>query len=134
MAEEGSGSSRLQRIFGRKKRMSEDQPRLDVKGNKIHYGSTPELSQGQMEKQLYGVDTGPRMLPRAQRFKVWAALIVIGGWFTFCFFLISYRLKSDDLELMEREVYEELTKKKEVEKFIKRSEEEDKKYKMDKTN
>ena len=48
------------------------------------------------------------MLPRKQRFKVWFALIMIGGWFVGCFSLIAYRLKSDDLELMEREVYEEL--------------------------
>ena len=35
-----------------------------------------------------------------------------------CFSLISYRLRSDDLELIEREVYEELQKKKEVERFV----------------
>ena len=45
---------------------------------------------------------------------MWAALLAIGGWFTGCFALVAYRLKSDDLELMEREVYEELKMKKEV--------------------
>ena len=65
------------------------------------------------------------MLPRKQRFKVWFALIMIGGWFVGCFTLIAYRLKSDDLELMEREVYEELQKKKEVERFLERSKRED---------
>ena len=39
---------------------------------------------------------------------------------------MSFRLRSDDLELMEREVYEELKMKKDVEKFMKRSKEEDK--------
>ena len=34
--------------------------------------------------------------------------------------LVAYRLRSDDLELMEREVYEELKIKKEVEQFQKR--------------
>ena len=58
------------------------------------------------------------MLPRKQRFKVWAALLGIGGWFAGCFILIAYRLRSDDMELMEREVYEELNKKKEVQKFL----------------
>ena len=60
------------------------------------------------------------MLPRKQRFKVWAALSVLGGWFVGCYALVAYRLKSDDLELMEREVYEELQKKKEVERFVAR--------------
>ena len=65
------------------------------------------------------------MLTRSQRFKTWTALLAIGGWFFFCWTLIAFRLRSDDLELMEREVYEELKTKKEVEKFMKRSKEED---------
>jgi hypothetical protein len=60
------------------------------------------------------------MLPRKQRFKVWGALLVLGGWFLGCYSLVAYRLKSDDLELMEREVYEELQKKKEVERYMQR--------------
>lgn len=56
---------------------------------------------------------------------MWMALIMIGGWFVGCFSLIAYRLKSDDLELMEREVYEELQKKKEVERFLQKSKRED---------
>lgn len=60
------------------------------------------------------------MLPRKQRFKVWGALLVLGGWFMGCYSLVAYRLKSDDLELMEREVYEELQKKKEVERYMQR--------------
>ena len=65
------------------------------------------------------------MLPRRTRFKVWAALIGIVGWFASCFCLIAYRLRSDDLELMEREVYEELRMKKEVERFMQKSKSED---------
>jgi len=41
-------------------------------------------------------------------------------WFVSCYTLVSYRLRSDDLELMEREVYEELQKKKEVERYLQR--------------
>ena len=48
---------------------------------------------------------------------MWLALTAIGLWFTGCFSLVAYRLKSDDLELMEREVYEELKVKKEVQRF-----------------
>ena len=39
------------------------------------------------------------------------------GWFGGWYALISYRLRADDLELMEREVYEDLAKKKEVERL-----------------
>ena len=80
----------------------------------------PEVSPGAMERQLYQIDRGPRMLPRWQRFKVWSALLAIGGWFFGCFSLVAYRLRSDDLELMEREVYEELKVKKEVERYQER--------------
>ena len=58
------------------------------------------------------------MLPRRQRFKVWSAFMVLCAWFGGCYSLVAYRLRSDDLELMEREVYEELQKKKEVERYM----------------
>ena len=83
------------------------------------------MSQGALENQLYGVDNGPRMLPRKIRFKVWGALLGLCFWFLSCFFLIAYRLRSDDLELMEREVYEELKMKKQVEKFMEKSQKEE---------
>jgi hypothetical protein len=119
--------SRLQQMFGRRKEnlLKEDVPQMNVKGHKAYgqklgQGTThihPDVSQGALEKQLFGTDKGPRMLPRAQRFKVWFALTAIGGWFVGCFSLVAYRLRSDDLELMEREVYEELKTKKEVQRF-----------------
>ena len=84
----------------------------------MHSSSNPEISPGALERQFYSLDKGPRMLPRKQRFRAWMGLIFIGGWFVCCFALIAYRLRSDDLELMEREVYEELQKKKEVERFM----------------
>ena len=57
------------------------------------------------------------MLPRKQRIGAWFGLSMVGLWFAGCFFLVSYRLRADDLELMEREVYEDLAKKKEVERL-----------------
>ena len=103
-------------------------PKINVKGHKafgkVHgRGQThihPDVSQGAMERQLFANEKGPRMLPRAQRFKVWFALTAIGGWFVGCFALVAFRLRSDDLELMEREVYEDLKVKKEVERFQER--------------
>ena len=120
------GRSRLQKIFGRRKKLSEEMPLLDVKGNRISYPASPDVSQGSIEKQLFEIEKGPRMLPRRTRFKAWGALGVIVGWFVACYSIVSFRLRSDDLELMEREVYEELKMKKDVEKFMKRSQQEDK--------
>ena len=59
------------------------------------------------------------MLTRKQRLMSWWGLCVICFWFGGCYRLISYRLRADDLELMEREVLEELSMKKDVERFIK---------------
>ena len=100
--------------------IAEDMPRIDLKGHKMSTSVNPEASPGAIERQFYQIDRGPRMLPRKIRFKVWAALLVLGGWFLGCYSLVAYRLKSDDLELMEREVYEELQKKKEVERYLQR--------------
>ena len=86
----------------------------------MHNQAHPETSPGAIERQLYQLDRGPRMLPRKQRFKVWSALLLLGGWFLGCYALVAYRLRSDDLELMEREVYDELQKKKEIERFQQR--------------
>ena len=109
---------RFQNIFGRRKKLSEDMPILDVKGQRINYETSADISQSQMERQLFEVERGPRMLPRKQRFRAMFGLFMIVGWFGSCYKLISYRLKSDDLELMEREVYEELKMKKDVERYI----------------
>jgi hypothetical protein len=93
---------------------------VNLKGHKVHASTHPESSPGSIERHLYSLEKGPRMLPRKQRFKVWAAMSVLLLWFIGCYSLVSYRLKSDDLELMEREVYEELQKKKEVERYLQR--------------
>ena len=76
--------------------------------------------------ELFEIEKGPRMLPRTQRFKAWLALGGIVGWFVACYCIVSFRLRSDDLELMEREVYEELKMKKDVERFMERAKQEDK--------
>ena len=106
-------------MFGKRKRVREDMPKMNVKGQRQYAQnmSAPDLNPGTLERQQYGIDTGPRMLPRRQRLRVWLALTAIGGWFVGCFMLVAYRLRSDDLELMEREVYEELKLKKEVQRF-----------------
>ena len=123
-------------MFGsrRQQAIKEQMPDVNAKGEKVFgkihgRGAThvhPEVSMGAIERQLYGnMSGGPRMLPRQQRLKVWGALLAVGGWFTGCFFLVAYRLRSDDLELMEREVYEELKLKKEVKRFQERAKQQD---------
>ena len=102
-------------------------PKIDIKGNKITYGGNLDVSQGAIERQMFEMEQGPRMLDRRTRFRVWTALLCIGGWFVACFYLIAYRLRSDDLELMEREVYEELKMKKQVQEFISKSKNQDRK-------
>ena len=110
----------FQKIFGKNKKIQEDIPKINLKGQRTYQqsqGKYPEINLDEIERQWYGIDRGPRMLPRRQRFKVWGALMGISSWFVGCFMLVAYRLRSDDLELMEREVYEELKIKKEVEQF-----------------
>ena len=118
----GEEPSRFQSMFGKRKRVREDMPKMNVKGQRQYDRSmtSPMVNPGTIERQLYAIDKGPRMLPRRQRFRVWMALMAIGGWFVSCFALVAYRLRSDDLELMEREVYEELKLKKEVKRFQER--------------
>ena len=113
---------RFQSLFGTRQRVKEEMPKMNIKGQRQYSKSmsAPEVNPGTIERQLYGLDTGPRMLPRRQRLRVWLALTAIGGWFVGCFALVAYRLRSDDLELMEREVYEELRLKKEVQRFQER--------------
>ena len=70
---------------------------------------------------MFEIETGPKMLPRKIRFKAWLALSGFICYILGCFYLTKYRLRSDDLELMEREVYEELRMKKQVDKFLNKS-------------
>ena len=117
----------MQNLFGgrqkRQKKTDENIPKINLKGEQTFSSSQneggfyPEVSEGALERQLYGIEKGPRALPRMKRAKVWMALSAIGFWFFSCFSLVAYRLRSDDLELMEREVYQELKVKKEVERF-----------------
>ena len=64
-------------------------------------------------------DKGPPMLNMRTRLKVWGALFGVGVYFYLCYRLIKFRLKSDDLELMEREVNEEYKLKMKINEFNK---------------
>ena len=64
-------------------------------------------------------DKGPPMLNMRTRIKVWGALFSVGVYFYLCYRLIKFRLKSDDLDLMEREVNEEFKLKLKLDEFNK---------------
>ena len=53
-------------MFGKRKRVKEDMPKMNVKGQRQYDKnmSSPEVNQGTIERQLYAIDKGPRMLPR----------------------------------------------------------------------
>lgn len=62
-------------------------------------------------------DKGPPMLNMRTRIKVWGALFGVGVYFYLCYKLIKFRLKADDLDLMEREVNEEYKLKLKINEF-----------------
>lgn len=64
-------------------------------------------------------DKGPPMLSMRTRIKVWGALLGVGVYFYLCYRLIKFRLKADDLDLMEREVNDEYKLKLKIDKFNK---------------
>ncbi len=64
-------------------------------------------------------DKGPPMLSMRTRIKVWGSLFGVVGYFYFCYRLIKFRLKSDDLDLMEREISEEYKLKLKIDEFNK---------------
>ena len=73
---------------------------MNLKGKAPYYGDSPHLSYQSIEDQFFKFDRGPKMLPRKLRFKVWGGFLLVSGWVGFCFSLLAYRLKADDLDLM----------------------------------
>ena len=82
--------------------------KMNVKGQRvIESDSGPNIKLSTLDNEIYKNEKLPAMLNIGVRFRVWRALFGIGIYFFFCYKLIVYRLKSDDLELMEREVKED---------------------------
>ncbi len=84
-------------------------PKTDIntnlKGQRIDYDfDAVNVSHG---FDINSKERAPQMLTMRTRIKVWGALFGIGLYFYLCYKLIRYRLKADDLDLMEREVNEE---------------------------
>ena len=87
---------------------NKDGVKMNVKGQRVvENESGPNLRISSLDNELYRLDKGPQMLNPRIRFKVWLMLFGIGMYFFLCYKLMLYRLKSDDLDLMEREVNED---------------------------
>ena len=89
--------------------------KMNVKGQRvIDNDSGPNLKITSLDNDRYRMEKGPVMLNSRIRLKVWMMLICVGFYFIFWYKLELYRLKSDDLDLMEREVMEDQKMKKKV--------------------
>jgi len=99
-----------------KEKIEADGIKMNMKGQRVHSNI-----EGNNINMVYDFDVnekkGPPMLNMKTRVKVWGAMMFAGLYFYLCYKLIRYRLKADDLDLMEREVSEEFklkTKLKEI--------------------
>lgn len=91
--------------------------KINIKGQRVaeNIEGGPNLNISRLDDDLYGRSKGPPMLNMRTRIKVWRAMFFVGLYFYLCYKLIIYRLKSDDLDLMEREVKEDFKLKRKVE-------------------
>jgi hypothetical protein len=94
-----------------------DGVKMNVKGQRVIQGDGPNINTSTLEKELYRRSSGPPMLNMRTRIKVWGALCGVLLYTYLTYKLIRYRLKADDLDLMEREVYEDVIIKKKLENF-----------------
>ncbi len=91
--------------------------KVNVKGQRIiENNDSVGLNKYNIDN-LQKKDKGPPMLNMRTRIKVWGALFGVGIYFYLCYKLIKFRLKADDLDLMEREVNEEYKLKLKINEF-----------------
>jgi hypothetical protein len=97
-------------------KMAQEGIKINIKGQRVHQAvDNTNLNVSALDMDIR--EKGPPMLNMKTRMRVWGALSLAGVYFYLCYRLIIYRLKSDDLDLMEREVNEEFklkTKLKEI--------------------
>lgn len=109
-------SNVFQKIFSTKKKVNTNNSKnldvnpikMNLKGQRVanHFDSA-NLNINLNEAEFVGKEKGPPMLNMSTRLKVWGALFCVGAYFYLCYRLIIFRLKADDLDLMEREVNDE---------------------------
>jgi hypothetical protein len=94
--------------------------KINMKGQRVNHNIESNFGMSTFDTEMQGIEKGPPMLNMRTRVKVWGALFCAGLYFYLCYRLIIFRLKADDLDLMEREVNEEFklkTKLKELNKI-----------------
>ncbi len=91
--------------------------KMNVKGQRVIEGEGANMNLSTLEKDLHRSNSGPPMLNMRTRLKIWGALFGVGLYIYATYRLIIYRLKSDDLDLMEREVNEEFKIKRKIDEF-----------------
>jgi len=120
-------SNLFKRVFKLKDKLSDqnidEQARGDfkvnVKGQRVMENSDGVGLNKYNSDYMSKKDKGPPMLSMRTRIKVWGAFFGIGLYFYLCYKLIKFRLKSDDLDLMEREANEEYKLKLKIDEFNK---------------
>lgn len=75
--------------------------------------SAPHLTKEQFEAQ-FKLDPEIRMQSRKLRFKNAGYLMSFGAWYVGCIYYIMHRLRSDDLETLEKEANERIRIKKQI--------------------
>ncbi len=84
-----------------------DNIKMNLKGQRVMEGEGANMNLSTLDKDLYRKSSGPPMLNMRTRLKIWGAMFSVCLYVYATYRLIIYRLKSDDLDLMEREVNEE---------------------------
>ncbi len=88
---------------------------MNLKGQRVNnYNDSSNFNLNLSEPDYIGKEKGPPMLNMRTRVKVWGALFCVGVYFYLSYRLIIFRLKADDLDLMEREVDEEFKLKRKI--------------------
>lgn len=101
-------------------KLSKEGIKINIKGQRVADSiEGPNINLNTLDRDLYGKEKGPPMLNMRTRIKVWGAMAFMGLYFFACYKLILYRLKSDDINLMEREVKEDFKLKMKIEEFNK---------------
>ncbi len=100
--------------YSKEKKTNAESVRMNLKGQRVETTEGPNINISTLENELFKKSSGPNMLNMKTRFKIWGAMFCVGLYFYLTYRLIIYRLKSDDLDLMEREVNEEFRIKKKL--------------------
>ncbi len=114
----------FKKIFGFKEKVnnqnidegSKEVFKVNLKGQRVLENQEGGLNRYNMD-HINKKEQGPPMLNMRTRIKVWGALFGTGIYFYLCYKLIKFRLKADDLDLMEREVNEEFKLKLKINEF-----------------